>query len=528
MLFKIENLNLEFGEKKIFEKVNFVFNEGDKIGMVGDNGTGKTSLFNVILQKKEFQGKVIFENKNFSYLTQDEGFEELKLIETRKKEIEKLLFDKNIIKNPEKYNELLEEYLKLTESNVSKNEILLMDKFNFNKELYFKEKKEHTSGGEITKLKLIKLFAKNYDYLLLDEPSNHLDLESKNNLIDELSKLKSFIIISHDINLLNSVCNKIVEIKNCSLKSYFGNYDEYLKSKEKEKERILKTQIEHKKEKKKIQGKIDDVKSWANKKMKEKTKHLAKGQILGDMGTGHGSMERGITVTAKKLIRMEKNKSSFETPELDKEEDIKISYLNFEKPNQIILEIKNLKKSFENFCLSIDNLAIEQNEKVALQGNNGSGKTTLLKLIMGELKQNKGIIKIGNKVSMGYLSQKNENLNINNSVLKEMLNLNLNLEEKEIRKYLGKFLFKGNEIFKEIKELSGGEKIRLGLLKLILSGCNFLILDEPSNHLDIRSKNILSEALKNYPGSILVVSHDDFFLDKFITKKIHLKQGKLI
>lgn len=528
MLFKIENLSLEFGEKKIFEKINLVFNQGDKIGIIGDNGIGKTSLFNLLLKNIDFQGKIIFENKNFSHLSQDENFEELKLLNTRKEEIEQLLINEKIIEDTKKYESLLNEYSTLIENNNSKNEENLIEKFNFNQKLYSKEKKEHLSGGETTKLKLIKLLSQNFDYLLLDEPSNHLDIESKNVLIEQLNDLDSFIIISHDIELLNNVCNKIIEIKNSDLNIYTGNYENYLDEKEKENNRILKTQVEHKKEKGKIEQNIANIKAWSNQKVKDKTKHLAHGQVLNNMGLGRGSMDSGIRSTSKKLNKMFAKIESFETPELEREEEIKIKYLNFEKPNHQVLKILTLEKSLGNFNLNIKKFIIEQDEKIALQGINGSGKSTLLKLIINELKADTGTIQIGDKVKLGYLSQKNENLNSNNSVLKEIFDLNLNLTESEIRKYLGKFLFKKNQVFKEIKNLSGGEKIRLSILKLILSGCNFLILDEPSNHLDIKSKNVLAQSLKDFPGCIFVVSHDNYFLDKFITKKIQISKGILL
>ena len=527
MLFKLENINLELGDKIIFDNVNLVFNENDKIGVVGDNGVGKTSLFNIILNKVEFSGNRIFENENFGFLSQDDSFEDLKLISSRKEEIEELILKEEIINDTQKYNQLLEEYNDLVyQSNFSYEEELV-EKFNFNKELFDKEQKDSLSGGETTKLKLIKLFSQNYDYYLLDEPVNHLDLESKNSLIIKLNQLRSFIVISHDVELLNKTCNKILEIKNNQLNIYSGNYQNYLEEKEKEKEEILKVQTQHKKEKNKIESKMENIKSWSNQKMKEKTKDLGKGQVLNNMGTGHGSMEKGVSLTSKKLNKMQEKIDSLEIPELDKEEEIKIKYLNFIKPNQCVLKINDLTKNFDNFILKIEKFEIFNNEKVAIQGNNGSGKSTFLKLILNEIKKDSGKIEIGNRVKLGYLSQKNETLNFENTIMEEINDLNTNLDESELRKYLGKFLFKKNHVFKKIKDLSGGEKIRLGLLKLILDGSNFLILDEPTNHLDIKSKNILSDALKDFPGCILVVSHDNYFLDKFITKKIQMQEGKL-
>lgn len=522
MLFKIENVSLAFGEKEIFNRINFIFNEGDKVGIVGDNGSGKTSFFRIILNKAPYQGNVLFQNNNFGYLEQDEGFRQLGLARKRKKEIEKLLVLGETISNPAKYGELLEEYSHLSQENTSKKEDLFVKKFNFNKEKYLQEIHENLSGGETTKLKLIKILSKDYDYLLLDEPSNHLDVKSRNVLIEELGRFSSYIIVSHDVELLNKRCNKIIEIKGGNLEVYWGNYDYYLKEKEREKEDILKSQREDKKERTKISQNIENLKSWGRQKMKKKAKHLHKGQILGDMGTGKGSMESGIKNTSKKLNKMKEKLGNFETPKLENEEEIKINYIDFEKPNQEVLKINGLEKSLDNFKLKIGEFLINANDKIGLQGVNGSGKSTFLKIIAGKIDRDKGVLELGNKVKIGYLDQKNETLNPDNPIIDEVKILNKNMGESEIRKYLGKFLFKGDFVFRKIEDLSGGEKTRLGILKLILSGCNFLILDEPSNNLDIKSKDVLGIALRDFPGSIIVVSHDDYFLDKFVTSKLDI------
>jgi ATP-binding cassette, subfamily F, member 3 len=273
---------------------------------------------------------------------------------------------------------------------------------------------------------------------------------------------------------------------------------------------------------------MDNLNSWSNKKIKEKTKNLKTGQVLNNMGTGHGSMEKGISLTSKKLNKMQDKINSFETPHIDSDIEIKIKYLDFVRLNKTVLKIKNLIKTFDNFKLDVENFELLNNEKIAIQGYNGSGKSTFFKIIVGKIKQDSGKVEIGNKVKLGYLSQKNEGLNFDNVILKEIKDSNSNLDESELRKYLGKFLFKKSDVFKKIKDLSGGEKIRLGLLKLILNGSNFLVLDEPSNHLDIKSKNILAEALSDFPGCILVVSHDNYFLAKFVTKKVQMLEGNLI
>ena len=526
MIFKLENISLEFADKKIFDKIEFVFNSGDKIGIVGDNGCGKTSFLNIILNKVNFSGKITFENKNFGYLSQDDT---LKLLTEKKAELEVELQKAENIVNTEIYEKLLTEYESIVSSNGASKEEELVERFEFNKETYLREISENLSGGETTKLKLIKLFANSsYDYLLLDEPSNHLDENSRAILIEELGKYSSYIIVSHDIELLNAAVNKILEIRNGEIKLYHGNYDYYLDEKEKELDEILKTRTENSKEIAKIKENIVSIKAWSSRQLKSKTKHLKMHQVLRDLGTGKGSADSGIHTTKKIIGKMYTKMDSIEMPEIAEEDEIKINYLDFQKPNTESIILENLKYSKENFTLDINKFELKSDEKIALIGKNGSGKTTLLKIITGEIKVDSGTIKIGNKVKLGYLSQKNENLNLENNLFDEISKINQIMDESEIRKYLGKFLFKKNDVFKKIKDLSGGEKIRASILKLILTGCNVLLLDEPTNHLDIKSKNILASALKDYPGSIIVVSHDEYFLEKFITRTVIMENGKIM
>lgn len=527
MLFKLENLNLQFGEKIIFEKEELLFNSGDKIGIIGDNGVGKSSLFNVILEKIDFQGELIFENKNFGFLSQDDSFEELKLLSSRKEEIEELILKEEIISNSDLYEKLLLEYNELIGEDNFSNEEELVKGFNFNQELFEKEIKDNLSGGETTKLKLIKLLSKKKDYYLLDEPSNHLDKLSKDYLVEKLNELNSFLLISHDVDLLNETCTKILEIRNSKIKIYSGNYDYYLNQKQKEFDEILKIRTENIKEKNKLENNIDRMKDWSKDQYKNKSTHLAYGQVLRNTGHGRGSMDAGITEMSKKINKMYDRLDNIDMPEVETQDNLKFKYVYFEKPNKIVVDVKNLKKKFETLNLDIEKFEILNDEKIVITGKNGSGKSTFLKLIIGEEKLDKGNIIIGDKIKIGYMSQKNETLNFENTLIDELFDLNLDFDESEIRKYLGKFIFKKNDVFKKIKDLSGGEKIRIALLKLIISGCNFLVLDEPSNHLDIKSKDVLANALNDFPGSILCVSHDDYFVDKFITRKVDMLNGKL-
>ncbi|MFW6225748.1 MAG: ribosomal protection-like ABC-F family protein [bacterium] len=532
-LLKLDNVSLEFLDKVIFNKINFVFNKGDKIGIIGDNGTGKTSLFNIIFKKIEFNGNVEINNQNYGYLSQDDSFEELSLSISRKKEIEKLLLNEDIIADIEQYNSLLEEYNALINDNIFEIENQLIKGFNFRKELYFKEQKEKLSGGETTKLRLIRLFSKEHDFYLLDEPTNHLDSSSKDFLVQKLIEIESFILISHDVELLNKVCNRIVEIKKSNINSYSGNYDVFLSERQKENDNVLKIQEIHNKKKKKIENEINKQENRVKGSQNKARSILAKsGGILksDDREMYHvnkSKMQKFEDIKNKIVKKRTEELNNLNTPELDNISSIKIKYFNFQEPNNTVLQIDNLNINLDNFKLYIDKIEVEKKDKVAILGDNGSGKSTLLNTICGLNTKYSGKIILGSKVKIGYLGQKNKDFNFENSLLDEIKEVNTNLDESDLRKYLGKFLFRKNDAFKKIKDLSGGERIRFGLLKVILQGANFLILDEPSNHLDIKSKDILAEALKDFLGSIMVVSHDKYFIDKFVNKKIYLENGRV-
>lgn len=533
LLLKLDNVSLEFLDKVIFDSINFVFNQGDKIGVVGDNGSGKTSLFNIILKNAQFSGSVILNSNNYGYLSQDDIFIDLALSSLRKKEIEKLLIQDKIISDIDGYNKLLEEYNSLINNDVFDGEDGLIEGFNFQKDLYFKEKQDELSGGENTKLRLIKLFMKEYDFYLFDEPTNHLDLTSKEFLIQKLLKLQSFIVISHDVELLNRTCNKIVEIRDSKLYVYSGNYDNYVNEKKKEKEKVLKIQEIHDKRRKKIENEIDKLENRVKaSQIKARKVMLKSGGILksDDKETYHANkskMEKFEDIKSKTIKKRSKELDDLNTPEQEMVSTIKIKYFDFEEPNSIVIKINNLLIEFENFKLHVENLEVSKNDKIALLGDNGSGKSTLLKTIFGLNRKYSPELVLGSKVKIGYLDQKNQDFNFENSLLEEIRSINDFLEESVLRKFLGKFLFKKDDVFKKVKDLSGGERIRLGLLKVILQGANFLVLDEPSNHLDIKSKDVLAEALKEFLGPVLVVSHDKYFIDKFVNRKIYITEGEL-
>jgi ATP-binding cassette subfamily F protein 3 len=543
MILKFDNVNLTFGEKKIFENLDFVFNQGDKVAIIGENGIGKTSFFNLILKqtltnvpfnnglgiansliKTQTNKDITINNKNVGYLPQEQDLSKLTLESDKLIKLEKLMLQEEILADTDKYNKILEEYNNLSNQTITQKEEELIKLFKFNKELYLKELNSNLSGGEITKFKLIKLLAQEHDYYLLDEPSNHLDIQTKRTLYKYLNeKVESYIIISHDVELLNECCQKIIEIKDYKFNIYHGNYDHYIQEKQKETDKLMKIKSHNQNEIKKLRKNIENIKQWSAKKLNEMTSHLKPGQATSNFGVGRGSADSGMNKSGEKVVKMRAKMDSIDIPEIKNEEEIKIKYFEFKIPYTNVVKINNLVKKYDTLNLNIKDLIFENTEKIAIQGKNGSGKSTLLKLILGEIKPDSGHITLADNVKIGYLSQKIKNETNENTLLQELEELKLDLEEHDLRKYLGKFLFIKGQCFKKMNELSGGEKIRIELLKLIITGSNYLILDEPTNHLDITSKNVLGKALADFPGPILIVSHDDYFLDKFVTKRINIK-----
>ena len=534
MIFKFDKVNLVHGEKKIFENLEFIFNENDKVAIIGENGIGKTSFFNLILENITNKNTKL-ENKDITITTEDVGYLEqtqdlsnLTLASEKLLELEKQMLDEEILADSEKYEKVLNQYSELTNENLSQKEEELIKLFKFNKELYLKELSNDLSGGEITKLKLIKLFAKEHKYYLLDEPSNHLDVQTKQTLYKYLNdEIESYIIISHDVELLNTCTQRIIEIKDYKFTIYHGNYEYYLDEKQIETQNLLKLKAHNQNQINKLTQNIENLKQWSSRKLRDMTTHLKHGQVASNFGIGRGSADSGMGESRKKVVKMRAKLDSIELPEIKNENEIKIRYFEFKIPYTNVVKINKLKKTYNTLNLEINDLIFENKEKIAIQGKNGSGKSTLLKLIMGEIKPDSGHITLAENVHIGYLSQKIKNYNNENTLLQELTNLKLDLEEHDIRKYLGKFLFIKNQVFKKMKDLSGGEKIRIELLKLILTGSNYLILDEPTNHLDIISKDVLGKALADFPGPILIVSHDDYFLEKFVTKKIDIEEFNL-
>ncbi len=517
-MIKLNNISLNFGEKQIFEDLNFTINKGVKLGIVGKNGTGKTTLLKAIMGEILLSDGKIEHNNNFSigYLSQefkDLGsfgiFDYLKnkngilKLEQQIKETEAKL--EELDHSSPEYATTFKEYEKITGEYELKNgysfvfEITMILKgLGFSDEDLTKNCDEF-SGGWKSKIVLADLLYKNPQVLILDEPTNHLDIKSIEWFERFLKNYNGTIIsVSHDKRFLTNVITEIIELSNADLEHYKGNYLFYLKEKKAREELLLKEFESQQKEIADLEKFIERFRSKASKakQVQSRIKYLNK-------------------------IKQIQLKS--------KEKTVKFNFDNIEKSGQDILKIKNIYQQFgEKKVLENINCEIYRGEKIALIGKNGAGKTTLLRIISEELEPSQGSINYGVNVKRAYFSQLTaENMNQDNTVFEELSSVASDYDELQKRNFLGAFLFSNEDIYKKVSVLSGGEKSRLALLKILIQKANFLILDEPTNHLDEDTKQIFQKALLDYSGTIIIVSHDRFFLDNLVTRVFDIENRKL-
>lgn len=515
------NLNKSFGIDSILENVNFTVNEYDKIGIIGVNGTGKTTLFKIISGIYGYDSGDIYTSKDceIGYLEQNTNFHSENTI------LEEVLEVFKDVIEMEKYLRDLEHKISEESSNTNSTTLeKLMNEYSNKLEAFsdmngygYKSEAKGVlkglgfsdedmdkpisilSGGEKTRVLLGKLLLKKPTLLLLDEPTNHLDSEAIEWLEVFLKQYKgTVILISHDRYFLDQVVNRIFEIHNKKLKTYNGNYSDFIKASAIEKELELKKFEDQQKDIKKQEESIERLKAFGRekhlKRARSKEKALAKVDVL-DKPEAY-----------RKKAKIEFN------PSVTSGNDV--------------LQLRDISMRYEERILFKDlNLDIYRGEKVALIGANGIGKSTLFKIIMNEITPLSGDIKFGTNVNVSYFHQEQKTLNLDNTIIDEIWEDNKQLTQTSLRTMLGAFLFEGEEVFKKISTLSGGERARVAILKLILSNSNLLLLDEPTNHLDIDSKEVLEEALSSYTGTIFTISHDRYFLNTVVDKVLVLDEN---
>ncbi len=513
-LLSLSKVNKYFGERCLFENVSFSVEDHDKIGLIGANGCGKTTLFKMILESDAHDGGDIFLPKSTSvgYLEQHVGlnsnltvYEEVLTVFSHLKEMEEKMLELtgnieagigDAEENADRLHKLTEKYKEkdgYTYKNIARSSLIGLGFSEDDLDKPF----SLLSGGQKTRVCLCKILLSGSNLLLLDEPTNHLDIASVEWLENFLANYKgAFIVISHDRYFLDKVTNKTFELEYQHLTTFDGNYTRYLKLKE-ENEKYIERRYENTmREIKRIEGIIEQQKRW--------------------------NRERNIKTAEHKQKSVDRLKETLVIPkeELD---NIKPHFEITRTGANEVLDVKNLSKSFgENRLFSNLNLLIRRGERVFLLGDNGCGKTTLFKLLINKEKPDTGEIKIGASVDVGYFDQTQATLDYAKTLFDEVADDFPDLTITEVRNALAGFLFKADDAFKFISELSGGERARLMLLKLMLKKANFLLLDEPTNHLDIKSREMLENALEKYQGTIFAISHDRYFINKLSSRILRL------
>ncbi|MFC7322353.1 ABC-F family ATP-binding cassette domain-containing protein [Halobacillus campisalis] len=519
ILMQLNQLTKRFGAELILENIKLEVQMHDRLAIVGRNGAGKSTLLKMMAGDMSYDSGDIFKPKDVTmgYLAQNTGlqssdtiwnemesvFSHIKKLEKELRTMEADMADPDLLNDYEAYQKLLktyddkQDYFKMTGGYQYEAEIKsVLNGLNFHN-FDWSTPISSLSGGQKTRLALGKLLLTKPDVLILDEPTNHLDIDTLAWLEGYLQGYEgAVVIVSHDRYFLDKVVNTVYEIAHQGSKKYHGNYSSYLKKKEEDYELELKHY-------EKQQSEIKQMEEFVQKNIVRAT-------------TSKRAQSR-----RKQLEKMDK----LDKPKAD-QQSAKFSFQVEKKSGNDVLKLRDLAFSYNReapYLFEHLSLDVQRGDSFALVGPNGVGKTTLLKTITRELEAVKGDMKIGTNVQIGYYDQEQTKLNSKKSVLNELWDDYPHKNEKDIRTILGNFLFSGEDVLKPVSALSGGEKARLALAKLMMQEANFLVLDEPTNHLDLDSKEVLEAALVDYPGTLLFVSHDRYFINKIASQVVEMK-----
>ena len=519
----VDNISHSFGTKPVLCDISFSLDESDRLGVIGVNGSGKSTLFKILLGELEAeQGDVyISKDKSVGILKQDDAmaafsddeqnmrvldvmynsFPHLLRMESRLLELEKILHSEN--EHSEEYSRAVREYSALNEKFIAEGGLefkarcastLLKMGFDENSQ---KRSFCEFSGGQRTRLALTRELCRAPDILLLDEPTNHLDMETLQWLESFLASYKKcLLVISHDRYFLDRVTNKTLCIENNRAKLYNGGYTKAMEQRKVDREIEERHYKNQQKEIARQEAYIAQQRAW--------------------------NRERNIVAAEsrqKLLDKMEK----IERPQ-DAPRGVRIKFADASPSGNEVMNVRELSFAYsgENEVLANVSFGVRRGDKLFVVGANGSGKSTLIKLVLGKLMPTSGYIEMGYNVRLGYYDQENQNLSPQNTVLDELWNAYPHLTELEVRNTLAQFRFVGDDVYSRVCDLSGGERARLTLSKLTLMQTNLLVLDEPTNHLDIASREALEEALEDYEGTVVIVSHDRYFIEKLATRIVDI------
>ena len=519
----VSNLAKEYPGKEVFSGLSFNLEKGDKAGLVGINGAGKSTLFNILTGKlRADEGKIFIPQEvKVGYLEQILSidshmtiyeyclaiFDDMIRLEEDIRDLEKKMSQE---KNEEKLAEIMEDYTRKSDLFHQKNGYAIkselegtltamgFDREDFDKEIAV------LSGGQKARVELAGLLLEKPDLLLLDEPTNHLDIKAINFLETFIKNYQgTVIIISHDRYFLDATVNRMMVLEYGRLTSYNGNYTTFMTQRKKDRDVYLHQYKSQQKEIERQEEIIDRLKNLGGSKRK-----------------------RGISQSRsrqKLLDKMEKMEKPIEL-----QDTMSLKFSPRIQSGMDVLKVEKLAKSFD-YREIFKNISFDiyRNERAAIIGDNGVGKTTLFKIILKEEMPDQGTVKLGQSVNIGYFDQEQKSLNLENTIFDEIREAYPRLTNFEIRSYLAKFMFYDEDVFREISELSGGERARISLLKLMISDCNFILMDEPTNHLDIDSKEILEDAILDFEGTLLIISHDRYFLNKIASKILDMQNDQI-
>ena len=520
MVLACQNIDKAFGEHVILNKVNFHIEEHEKTALVGINGAGKSTLFKIIMKELEpDDGQVqMKKGATIGYLSQQPDYDAGMTIYDAMLDAKKHVFDleqqirsiecsmkslsgDELSKAMERYTRLTHEYEYLDGYSAKSEIIGVLKGLHFSEE-EFDKKINLLSGGQRTRVALGRLLLSRPDIILLDEPTNHLDIASINWLEQFLISYKgAVLLISHDRYFLNRVVTKVVDLEQGHATVFQGNYTQYAEKKAALRKEQMNAYLNQQREIKHQEEVIEKLKSFNREK------------------------------SIKRAESREKMLDKIEVIEKPSEvrTDMKLTLTPRILSGNDVLTVEHLSKSFDSHKLFTDvNFEIKRGEHVAIIGDNGSGKTTLLKILNGLVPADQGTFRLGSNVEIGYYDQEHHVLHSEKTLFEEISDDYPYLNNTQIRNVLAAFLFTGEDVFKRISDLSGGERGRVSLAKLVLSNANFLILDEPTNHLDIMSKEILEDALNGYEGTILYVSHDRYFINRTAHRILDLTEGQFV
>ncbi len=511
----VHNLYKSFVDKVLFENMSFEIEKGDKVGFIGANGVGKTTLFCIINGELSPDSGQVFTSSETTvgYMEQhacthpersvyDElisGFQYLIDTEAEIERINALVGQQPTDENIERQTALIEKFERqggLTYKSRTRSALI---GFGFTEDM-FSMPTGKLSGGQRSKLSLLKLLLSKSNFLLLDEPTNHLDIASVSWLESFIKDFKgSMLIVSHDRYFLDSVTNKTIELEHKKTIMYKGNYTEFRAKKQAYLDSLKNKYENDIREIKRIESIVEQQKRWGR--------------------------ERNFITAASKQKEADRIKAQLVAPD----SELETLHMRFEPKRESGTDVligTGLSKSFgEKKLFSNLDFHIRKGERVFIIGDNGCGKTTLFNMLLGKVACDSGMVDFGAQVDIGYFDQMQNNLDLNKTALDEVWDSFPNLTETRVRTCLGSFLFKGDEAFKPLKKMSGGERARVSLLKLMLGDYNFLLLDEPTNHLDSGSREQLEKTLSEYDGTMLIISHDRYFINRLATRILKLDQS---